>query len=471
MCGYFSKVTQTVAQEPKRASNPWLTFWLCGTATFIGTLDFSVVNVAFIEIERAFPGASRATISWTVTAYSIFYGSLLIVSGRTADRIGRKQVFSSGVSVFLLGSVVCAFAPSVAVLIVGRATQGVGAAMLTPSALGMMIAAFPPERRSQMVAWNTAMAALGVATGPTFGAVLIGAFDWRAAFWVNIPICLGVLFLVRRVHAPPPVDRGPMPDVVAALLLTVAVGATVWGIAETEVVGVTDIKVWGALLVAVVFAGFVVHRTRTREFPLLPRVMFRNRSMNLANIAMVIWGGAFSGNILNNVLFLRTEWKYGIVAAGLLSVLSPITVALTSFIVGRNISRLGLRNLLVFGSACFLCCQLGFLFLVDSNRAPWSIWLPLMFLLGIGIGCASPAIAASAVQHAPPEQLALAGALNSTCRQIGAALGVAVLVAVQLTSEGLGSFRAGWVTMAVFAAASGAISVWQPRQRLETAAP
>jgi len=342
--------------------------------------------------------------------------------------------------------------------------------MLTPSALGMMIAAFPPERRSQMVAWNTAMAALGVATGPTFGAVLIGAFDWRAAFWVNIPICLGVLVLARRVHAPPPVDRGPVPDVVAAMLLTVAVGATVWGIAETEVVGVTDIKVWGALLIAVVFAGFVVHRTRTREFPLLPRVMFRNRSMNLANIAMVIWGGAFSGNILNNVLFLRTEWKYGIVAAGLLSVLSPITVASTSFIVGRNMSRLGLRNLLIFGSACFLCCQLGFLFLVDSSRAPWSIWLPLMFLLGIGIGCASPAIAASAVQHAPPEQLALAGALNSTCRQIGAALGVAVLVAVQLTSEGLGSFRAGWVTMAVFAAVSGAISVWQPRQRPEAAA-
>ena len=458
-------MTQTASTNTQRSTNPWLTFWLCGTATFIGTLDFSVVNVAFIEIERSFAGVSRATISWTVTAYSILYGSLLIVSGRTADRVGRRNVFSAGVTVFLVGSVVCASAPSVMILIIGRGLQGTGAAMLTPSALGMMIAAFPAERRSQMVAWNTAMAALGVAAGPTFGAVLIGAFDWRAAFWVNIPICLGVLVLVRKVHAPPPVDRGPMPDVIAALLLTIAVGATVWGIAETETVGVSDIRVWGALLVAVVFAGFVIHRTRTSETPLLPRVMFQNRSMNLANIAMIIWGGAFSGNILNNVLFLRTEWKYGIVAAGLLSVLSPITVATTSFFVGRNVSRLGLRNLLIFGSTCFLCCQLGFLFLVDSNRTPWSTWLPLMFLLGIGIGCASPAIAASAVQHAPPEQLALAGALNSTCRQIGAALGVAVLVAVQLTSEGLGSFRAGWVTMAAFALVSGAISVWQPRQR------
>ena len=197
--------------------------------------------------------------------------------------------------------------------------------------------------------------------------------------------------------------------------------------------------------------------------------MFADRSMNLANIAMVIWGGAFSGNILNNVLFLRTQWKYGIVAAGLLSVLSPITVATTSFFVGKNVHRLGLRNLLITGSSMFLVCQIGFLTLVTEARAPWSTWLPLMFVLGIAIGCASPAIAASAVRNAPPEQLALAGALNSTCRQIGAALGVAVLVAVQLTSSGIGSFRAGWITMALFAGTSGLISALQPRANRQVA--
>ena len=447
----------------RRVGGPWTTFWLCATATYIGTLDFSIVNVAFIEIERAFTGASRASISWVVTAYSILYGSLLVVAGRTADRIGRRRVFGFGVRLFLVGSVVCAVAPTIVVLVIGRAIQGAGAAMFTPAALGMMIAAFPTERRNQMVSWNTAIAALGVASGPTLGALLIGALDWRAAFWINIPVCLVVLALVRRVDAPAPTERGALPDVPAAVLVTFAVGALVWGIAETEVVGISDVRVWGALVIAAVLGAVVVQRTRTRPEPLLPRVMFADRSTNLANTAMVLFGGAFSGNILNNVLFMRSVWEFGIVRAGLFSVLSPITVATTSFLVGRNVQRLGLRNLLIVGSVLFMVCQLSFLTIITETPHPWTRWLPLMLLLGVAIGCVAPALAASAVQHAPPAQFALAGALNSTARQIGAALGVAVLVAVQATSTGIGSYRAGWITMAVFAAPSGMVSLLQPR--------
>jgi MFS family permease len=459
----MSSPVTTPERGTGRFGGPWTTFGVCATATYIGSLDFSIVNVAFIEIERAFTGASRASVSWVVTAYAILYGSLLVVSGRAADRIGRKRVFGFGVRMFLLGSVVCALAPTIVVLVAGRIVQGAGAAMLTPSALGMMISAFPVERRNQMVSWNTAISALGVASGPTLGAVLIGVLDWRAAFWVNIPICLAVLVLVRRVDAPAPTERGALPDVPAAVFVTFAVGALVWGIAETEVVGIADVRVWGALLVASGLGAVVVHRTRTRPEPLLPRVMFAHRSMNLANVAMILFGGAFSGNILNNVLFMRTEWEFGIVRAGLFSVLSPVTVAITSFLVGRNVRRLGLRNLLIVGSGLFMVCQLSFLTVITETPHPWTRWLPLMLLLGVAIGCVAPALAASAVQHAPPAQVALAGALNSTARQIGAALGVAVLVAVQAMSTGIGSYRAGWITMAVFAATSGAISLLQPR--------
>ena len=447
----------------RRLGGPWTTFWLCAVATYIGTLDFSIVNVAFIEIERAFDGASRTSISWVVTSYSILYGSLLVVSGRTADRIGRRRVFGIGVTLFLVGSVICAAAPSIGVLVAGRAVQGAGASMFTPAALGMMIGAFPPEKRNQMVSWNTAIAALGVASGPTLGALLIGALDWRAAFWVNIPVCGIVLVLMRRVDAPAPTERGSLPDLPAAFFVTLGVAALVWGIAETEVVGLGDIRVWGAFVVAVILGTIVVHRTRTRAQPLLPRVMFANRSMNLANTAMVVFGAAFSANSLNNVLFLRTEWQFGIVKAGLFSVLSPVIVATTSFIVGRNVQRFGLRNLLLVGSALFVLCQLSFLTLVTETPHPWSRWIPMMVLLGLAIGCVAPALAASAVQHAPPAQFALAGALNSTARQIGSALGVAVLVAVQATAVGIGGYRAGWATLAGLAALSGVISLMQPR--------
>ena len=455
--------TTATAEPTRRLGGPWTTFWLCATATYIGTLDFSIVNVAFIEIERAFPGASRTSISWVVTAYSILYGSLLVVSGRTADRIGRRRVFGIGVWSFLVGSIICAAAPSIAVLIIGRAVQGAGASMFTPAALGMMIGAFPAERRNQMVSWNTALAALGVASGPTLGALLIGALDWRAAFWVNIPVCAVVLMIMRRVDAPAPSERGALPDLPAAVFVTLGVGALVWGIAETETVGIGDVRVWAAFVAAVLLGAVVVHRTRNRPEPLLPRVMFANRSMNLANTAMIIFGAAFSANSLNNVLFLRTEWEFGIVKAGLFSVLSPITVATTSFLVGRNVQRLGLRNLLLVGSLLFVTCQLGFLFIIGTTPHPWAQWLPLMLLLGLAIGCVAPALSASAVQHAPSAQFALAGALNSTARQIGSALGVALLVAVQATAVGIGGYRAGWATLAVLAAASGAVSLMQPR--------
>ena len=453
----------TVGTPPRRLGGPWTTFWLCATATYIGTLDFSIVNVAFIEIERAFDGASRTSISWVVTAYSILYGSLLVVAGRTADRIGRRKVFGFGVQLFLVGSVVCAAAPTITILVIGRVIQGAGASMFTPSALGMMIGAFPPERRNQMVSWNTALAALGVASGPTLGALVIGALNWRAAFWINIPVCAIVLLLMRRVDAPAPSERGPMPDIPAAVYVTLGVGALVWGIAETETVGLGDPRIWAAFLVTLTLGGVVVHRTRTKPEPLLPRVMFANRSMNLANTAMVLFGAAFSANSLNNVLFLRTEWEFGIVRAGLFSVLSPVIVACTSFIVGRNVHRFGLRNLLLVGSALFVLCQLSFLTVITDVPHPWSRWIPAMALLGLAIGCLAPAIAASAVQHAPPAQFALAGALNSTARQIGSALGVALLVAVQATATGIGGYRAGWATLAGLAALSGAISLMQPR--------
>ncbi len=455
--------TATLDSTGRRVGGPWTTFWLCAVATYIGTLDFSIVNVAFFEIQEAFDGASRTSISWVVTAYSILYGSLLVVSGRTADRIGRRKVFGFGVSLFLIGSIVCAAAPTIAVLIIGRAVQGAGASMFTPSALGMMIGAFPAERRNQMVSWNTAIAALGVASGPTLGALLIGTLDWRAAFWINIPVCLVVLAMMRRVDAPAPTERGVVPDLPAAFFVTLGVGALVWGIAETETVGLGDVRVWVAFVVAVALAAVVVHRTRTRSEPLLPPVMFANRSMNLANSAMIIFGAAFSANSLNNVLFLRSEWEFGIVKAGLFSVLSPVTVATTSFLVGRNVQRLGLRNLLLIGSVLFVATQVGFLTVIGTTPHPWAQWIPLMLLLGLAIGCVAPALSASAVQHAPPAQFALAGALNSTARQIGSALGVALLVAVQATAAGIGGYRAGWTMLAILAAASGAVSLMQPR--------
>ena len=172
-------------------------FAVCAGAAYVTTLDLSIVNVAFPEILHEFEGTSRADLSWIVTVYNICYGALLVAGGKTADQLGRKRVFLGGVCVFAIGSVLCSLAPGLGALIAGRAVQGVGGAFMAPASLGLLLSAFPTERRTQIVAMWGGVGALGVASGPSLGALLITGTDWRAAFWFNIPICLGVLVVGR----------------------------------------------------------------------------------------------------------------------------------------------------------------------------------------------------------------------------------------------------------------------------------
>jgi len=162
--------------------SPWVTFTICSLALFLTTLDLSIVNVAFPDILADFD-ISRAEASWIVTSYNIFYGSLLLVSGKVADQLGRRRMFISGLAVFALGSAIAAFAPGLGVLILGRSVQGIGGAMIAPASLGLLLAAFPMDRRTQVIAMWGGIGALGIASGPSLGALAISLTDWRAAFW------------------------------------------------------------------------------------------------------------------------------------------------------------------------------------------------------------------------------------------------------------------------------------------------
>ena len=177
-------------------------FFVTALGAFMGSLDLSIVNVAFPALERAFSHDSRATLSWVLTGYAIVFGSLLVVAGRTADRLGSRRVFFFGLAVFCLGSFLCGVAPSVETLIIGRVVQGVGAAAMLPASLGLLLGAYSKERRSQIVSLWGGIGALAVATGPSLGAVLITGFGWRAAFYVNLPVGLVAWLLGRRVLPP-----------------------------------------------------------------------------------------------------------------------------------------------------------------------------------------------------------------------------------------------------------------------------
>ncbi len=450
------------APSATRGHGPWPTFVVCAVVSYISTLDMSIVNVAFAEIARTFPDSSRGTISWVVTAYSILFGSLLVVAGGSADRFGRKRTMTWGTTIFLVGSFVCAVSPGLGVLIVGRAIQGVGGALLVPSSLGLLLGAFPAERRSQVIAWTGAVGALGVASGPTLGALCVSAFGWRSAFWINVPICVGVLIASRSLRES---DRqvGVRPDVAASVIVTLGVGSMVWAISRAESLGWGDTSVLGLLAVSAVFLAVLWWRSTTHPTPLLPPALFRERSFSAANIASFVFGAGFSANILNNVLFLRTIWGFGVVKAGLFSALAPIVVAATSVVTGRVMRRSGFRSLLVAAPLAYALVVLVQSRLLHVEPAPWSRWLPLMFLLGITIGATFPALSAASVQRLEQRHFALGGAINNTFRQVGAAVGVALVVTVQATADGIDGYRAGWVLVAVCGVIAALVSLAQPR--------
>ena len=456
-------MSQTTSATENSTLNPWPTFVVTAIAAYISTLDLSIVNVAFAEIAKDFPTASRGTISWVVTAYSILYGSLLVVSGRLADRIGRKRLFQFGTLLFLVGSLICAIASTMGLLIFGRAVQGVGGAIMTPASLGLLLSVFSLERRSQAVAWNGAIGALGVASGPTLGAFFVSTFGWRSAFWINVPICLIAALLAAKFVKETPRTDSPRPDIGASVFVTLSVASLVWGISRAEEHSWSDSLVLYLFVAAVVFGAFVVRRTQKHSVPLMPPALFKVRSFSVANIATFLFGAAFAANILNNVLFLRMVWKYSVLEAGLYSVLAPVIVAVTSFTIGRHISRIGFRRLLVGGPMLFALLVYAGSHLFGITPAPWSEWLPLMFVLGISIGLTFPTLSAATVHSLPATLFSLGGAINNTSRQIGSAVGVALLVTIQASSDGLHGFQRGWYFIAACSAAAGLVALLLPR--------
>ncbi len=448
-------------------TSPWPTFTLCALGAYITTLDLSIVNVAFPEILREF-GVSRADASWIVTAYNICFAGLLIVSGKVADQLGRRRLFLIGVAVFGVGSLLCALAPGLWPLVAGRVIQGVGGAMLTPASLGLLLAAFPVERRTSVVSMFGGIGALGVASGPSLGAVLITVTDWRAAFWVNLPVCVIVLIAGRRVL--PETERSAdrrAPDLLGAALVTGSLAALALGISQSEVWGWDDVRILGALTVAAITAPLFWRRQRRHPNPILDLTLFGSTGFTVANIAAIAFYAGFAAYGLNNVLFLREVWGYSVLRAGLLSALAPLTVALLARRAGALAGRFGFRPFVLAGPAIVAATALLFRLVLDDTPRPW-VFVALAQASAVGIAAFIPVNSAAAVASLPPDRLSIGGAVNNTCRQVGSVVGIAILVAVLGSPASpaalLDAHHHGYVVVTVTATIAMAIAIAQPRR-------
>src|ERR1700677_1030962 len=434
-------------------------FFVTALGAFMGSLDLSIVNVAFPALERAFSHDSRATLSWVLTGYAIVFGSLLVVAGRTADRVGSRRVLFFGLGVFCLGSFLCGVAPTVETLILGRFVQGVGAAAMLPASLGLLLAAYSKERRSQVVALWGGVGALAVATGPSLGALLITGFGWRAAFYVNLPVGLIAWLVGRRVIAKSSGSGSTSsPDYPGVVLLSAALALVVLAISEGPTWGWASARILAGFAIAVVLIFSFLFRSAPHEEPVLDLKVFRARSFSLANSAAFLYSMGFFAMLLGNILFLTSVWHYSILRAGLSVTPGPLVVAVVSGSAGKLAGRYGFRRVLTVGFAVFTLGLLWYVWRVGLTPHYLSLWLPGTLIVGLGIGLTFPVISAAAVSSLEPARYSVGSAVNQTARQIGGALGVAILVVVLGTPKNINAALSNFHHLWIFAASTAAIA-------------
>ena len=448
-------------------------FLVTALGAFMASLDLSIVNVAFPALERSFPADSRATLAWIITGYSIVFGALLVVAGRTADRLGSRRVFFAGLAVFCLGSLLCGVAPSVDLLIAGRVVQGLGAAALLPSSLALLLGAYPDRQRSHVVALWGGIGALAVATGPSLGALLITGFGWRSAFFVNLPVGLVAWLVGRRVLAPTSASTTrSSPDYLGVALLAGALAALVLAISEGPDWGWTSTGFLAAAGTAVVLLAVFLRRSARHAEPVLDLTLFRSRTFAVANLATLLYAMGFFAMLLGNILFLTGVWHYSILVAGLAVTPGPLVVAVVSGPAGKLAGRIGFRPVLLCGFAVFASALVWYALRVGIHREYLTVWLPATLVAGLGIGLTFPVLSAAAVSDLHPERFAVGSAVNQTARQVGGALGVACLVVLLGTSESpvqaLDNFHHLWWYAATMAVTSGLVCAFLGAKRTTT---
>jgi EmrB/QacA subfamily drug resistance transporter len=450
-------------------SRRWLVLLVTALGVFMVFLDGTIVNIAFPAIRRSFPGASLATLSWVLNAYSIVFASLLLSSGRIADLVGRRRVFFLGLLVFCAGSAACGAAPTDAVLIAARGAQAIGASLLLPASLALVLAEFPSTMRATAVGVWGAVGAVAAASGPSLGGLVVDRVDWRWAFLINLPIGFVAWLVGRRLLREARDESATRwPDAVGAVLVTLAVGALSLGIVEGTDWGWGDPRIVGAFATAAVLIPVVVLRAARHPAPVIDLALFRVRSFAVANVASILFATAFSAMLLSGVLFLTGVWHYSILEAGLAVSPGPLFAAAFAPPAGRLADRFGHRAVLVPGALVF---ALGIaLYLTRVTVVPdyLGTWLVAACVTGIGVGLTLPTLGSSAASSLPAQRFAAGSAVSNTSRQVGSVLGVSLLVVVlgDVTRRtALTAFQRGWTMMLLLAAATAVVCVVMGRTR------
>jgi EmrB/QacA subfamily drug resistance transporter len=455
------------AERTGQVVRPGVVLAIVCTGAVLATLDLFIVNIAFPSIERSFEDTKLATLSWVLNAYAIVFAALIVPAGRLADRSGRKQGFLFGVAVFTAASGLCAAANGVWLLVVARVFQAAGAALLVPSSLGLLLAAYPAERRAAAVRIWAAMAGLSAAIGPVVGGILVSA-SWRWIFLVNLPVGIGALVVGRRWLPAPSPEREPLPDLLGALTLMLGVGAVTLGLVKAPDWGWGSPATIGSFAASVVLLLLFTLRSAQHERPVLELDLLRVRSFAMSSLASLIFSVSFAAMLLSVILWTQTAWGWSALKAGLAFAPGPLMVPLLAIGAGRAVGRIGGAAVSAVGSAIFAAGALWWIVAAGRDANYLSGMLPGALLTGTGVGLTVPTLTAVAATSLPVHRFATGSAVIGMTRQVGFALGVALLIAVLGTPRSpeaqLTAFHHGWEMIAASAGLAAAAAVFIQRR-------
>jgi EmrB/QacA subfamily drug resistance transporter len=418
----------------------YLILVICCLSLFIVGIDNTAVNVALPAIQRDL-AAPVSGLQWTIDAYTLTLASGLILAGSLGDRLGRRRVFMTGTSVFVVGSVLCALAPNLGALVGARALQGVGGAMMNPVAMSIITNVFtePKERARAIGVWSAAFG-LSMALGPVVGGLLLSGTSWRSIFWLNVPVGVAAVVLTRVFVPESKAQTARRFDPVGQALGIVFLAGVTYAIIEAPHAGWLSARTLGVFAVALVaVAGFVAYELR-RDQPLIDPRFFGSLPFSGATLMAISGFVALAGFLFMNTLYLQDALGYSALKAGLLTL--PIAVA--SMVVGpragRWVANHGPRVPLV--TAGVLLAVSALMLTGLSATTPVPLLLTAYAVLGVGFGTLNPPITNTAVSGMPRAQAGVAAAVASTSRQVGQTLGVAIIGSV-VVARATGPARTG----------------------------
>lgn len=417
---------------------------ICCMSLLIVSLDNTALNVALPSMQRELH-ATTSGLQWSIDAYTLVLASLLMLAGSTADRIGRKRVFMTGLVLFSVGSLLCSLAPNLELLVVFRMVQAVGGSMLNPVAMSIITNTFTDSReRARAIGVWGAVVGISMAAGPLVGGLLVESVGWRSIFWVNLPVGLAALLLTLRFVPESRAPRARRPDPVGQVLVIALFGSLTYAIIEAPDSGPGTVAPFGAVALAALL-GLLAYEPR-REEPLIDLRFFRSAPFSGATVIAISAFAALGGFLFLSTLYLQNVRGLDALHAGLWMLPMAVPTFLCAPLSGRLVGSRGPRlPLLVAGAAMTVS---GVLFAAFEAETSNTTLFAGYVLFGIGFGFVNAPITNTAVSGMPRAQAGVAAAVASTSRQLGQTLGVAVVGAVLAAGVGSSPYRDTFVAAA-----------------------